>query len=161
MKLCKLCPNPAASRSKYCYPCRRKLLKSTGLCLSCKQIQVTPPEVNCPSCRQKIADYMRLYRDKPEVRRKKSLEHKKRKYNITELQFKILLDKQNNVCAICNTLGYRRSKVDPVLGLCIDHDHKTNKIRGLLCYRCNAALGNLNDDISLLEKAISYLKENN
>lgn len=39
----------------------------------------------------------------------------------------------------------------------IDHCHKTGKIRGILCSRCNTALGGFNDDIKLLDKAINYL----
>ena len=43
--------------------------------------------------------------------------------------------------------------------LCIDHDHKTNKVRGLLCHNCNTALGLLNDDTSLLSNLITYLND--
>lgn len=41
--------------------------------------------------------------------------------------------------------------------LAIDHDHKTGKIRGLLCTRCNTAIGLLNDNIDFLRRAIMYL----
>lgn len=41
---------------------------------------------------------------------------------------------------------------------CCDHDHKTNSFRGWLCHKCNLALGNLNDDIARLERALDYLK---
>ena len=40
---------------------------------------------------------------------------------------------------------------------CADHDHKTNTFRGWLCHKCNLALGNMNDDISRLKRAIEYL----
>lgn len=62
-----------------------------------------------------------------------------------------LRSKQNNTCAICGNLqeGQRLS---------IDHDHKSKKIRGLLCESCNLGLGKFKDNIMLLEKAISYLK---
>lgn len=43
--------------------------------------------------------------------------------------------------------------------LSVDHNHKSNKIRGLLCLNCNAGLGNFRDNITLLKKAISYLEE--
>jgi hypothetical protein len=42
--------------------------------------------------------------------------------------------------------------------LVIDHCHSSGVIRGLLCHNCNRALGLLQDDVSYLEKAISYLK---
>ena len=45
--------------------------------------------------------------------------------------------------------------------LCVDHNHKTKNVRGILCRRCNLALGHYNDDINLLESAIKYLKKYN
>ena len=42
--------------------------------------------------------------------------------------------------------------------LCIDHDHRTNKVRGLLCHNCNTALGLVGDNLSTLENLITYLK---
>ncbi len=41
--------------------------------------------------------------------------------------------------------------------LCVDHDHKTNQIRGLLCVNCNAGLGQFKDKVQFLAKAIVYL----
>jgi hypothetical protein len=73
-------------------------------------------------------------------------------YGITEDEYKRLFDQQHGVCAICG-----RTETGKHGYLCVDHDHKTNKIRGLLCYRCNAALGQVNDNASILEKMIVYL----
>ena len=42
----------------------------------------------------------------------------------------------------------------------IDHCHKTNKIRGLLCHHCNIGLGNFNDNVVNLQLAIKYLEKN-
>lgn len=55
---------------------------------------------------------------------------------------------QDGKCAICNTVP----KV-----LCVDHDHATGEIRGLLCHRCNKGLGHFYDDLRMLETAIEYL----
>ena len=41
----------------------------------------------------------------------------------------------------------------------IDHDHKTGKVRGLLCHGCNTAIGLMKDDVNILTKAIEYLKK--
>ena len=75
-----------------------------------------------------------------------------RKYNITLQQYDDMLAKQDGHCAICDAVhnadGTR---------LCVDHDHKTGKIRGILCTACNTLLGYVNDDISILAKAIDYL----
>ena len=60
------------------------------------------------------------------------------------------IDEQKNMCAICGRKD--ESKV-----LCVDHDHKTGTIRGLLCNGCNVGLGNLKDDIQILQSAIAYL----
>lgn len=43
--------------------------------------------------------------------------------------------------------------------LCLDHDHKTGKLRGVLCDRCNRGIGLLKDDIRILKSAISYLEK--
>lgn len=69
-------------------------------------------------------------------------------YGITLELFQNLLVKQNNCCAICNCL-----LVKPHL----DHDHKTGKIRGLLCKPCNQGIGFLKDDVAILNSAINYL----
>jgi hypothetical protein len=42
--------------------------------------------------------------------------------------------------------------------MCIDHDHTTLKVRGILCNKCNFGIGQLNDNIERLENAITYLK---
>lgn len=42
---------------------------------------------------------------------------------------------------------------------CIDHDHETGELRGVICRDCNSGLSMFKDDISLLEKAIGYLEE--
>jgi hypothetical protein len=47
-----------------------------------------------------------------------------------------------------------------IVSLSVDHCHKTQRVRGLLCRRCNAAIGLLSDDISRVEAALNYLKEN-
>lgn len=77
----------------------------------------------------------------------------KQKYGITDTEYHQLNESQNYVCAICNGNDDRGAK------LAIDHCHKTNKVRGLLCRTCNVALGYLNDDVALLESALNYLKK--
>lgn len=72
-----------------------------------------------------------------------------------------LLDIQNNVCKICSKpetfITYNSPKIRK---LSIDHCHKTGKVRGLLCNRCNKGLGQFEDNLELLEKSLAYLKEN-
>lgn len=40
---------------------------------------------------------------------------------------------------------------------CIDHDHKTGAIRGVICHKCNRGIGYLNDSIEILKSALAYL----
>ncbi len=59
-----------------------------------------------------------------------------------------MLAAQHGVCAICQTAP----------AIHVDHDHRTGQIRGLLCFRCNAALGQLADDPLVLRRAARYLE---
>jgi formate dehydrogenase maturation protein FdhE len=77
-----------------------------------------------------------------------------KKYSLPIEQYEELLVKQNGVCAIC---GSKQTDSKKHGRLCIDHDHETEKIRGLLCSNCNTALGLMKDDITRLARAIEYL----
>jgi hypothetical protein len=75
----------------------------------------------------------------------------KRKYNITLNDKNTLLLKQNNKCVIC------KLELDNNIKTHIDHCHKTNKVRGILCVNCNLGLGNFKDKEEYLYNAIEYL----
>ncbi len=69
------------------------------------------------------------------------------------------LKEQNYACAICDekeTSLFRRIP-GKVKQLAIDHDHKTGKLRGLLCWRCNSVLGRLEENVELFQAMIGYL----
>lgn len=73
-----------------------------------------------------------------------------------------MLDKQGMVCAICNRGEVaRKPRTKVIMNLAVDHCHETDKIRGLLCSRCNTALGGFKDDVSLLYNAVKYLENAN
>lgn len=76
-------------------------------------------------------------------------------YNITNDDYNKLLESQNGVCGICGKTESEVSKRNTYL--CVDHDHDTNKVRGLLCSKCNRGIGLLQDDINILKKGIEYL----
>jgi len=61
-----------------------------------------------------------------------------------------LLEDQGGSCKICNNKDGDRK-------LAVDHCHHSGQVRGLLCRRCNVAIGSLEDDPVLLQKAIDYL----
>ena len=88
--------------------------------------------------------------------RKRKMQRIAQKYNMTELEYENLLKKQNYKCAICGMSILENSNDD----LYVDHNHETNKVRGLLCSNCNFGLGQFKDSILNLQKAIKYLKEN-
>ena len=67
----------------------------------------------------------------------------------------MLFRSQNNKCAVCNT-----DRIELKRNLCVDHDHVTLKVRGLLCDTCNRSLGLLKDNIEILKSAIKYLENN-
>ena len=78
----------------------------------------------------------------------------KRNYGITIQEHQQMFEEQNGVCATCKSPGDGKWKK-----LCVDHDHKTGKVRQLLCRRCNMILGQAYDDISLFEEYIKYLQK--
>jgi hypothetical protein len=78
----------------------------------------------------------------------------KKNYGITSEEYEKILAKQNGRCAICET--------DIPNGLHkiwnVDHDHKSGKVRGLLCWNCNSAIGLLKDDDKVIENALRYVR---
>ena len=84
-----------------------------------------------------------------------------RRYGITYEDYTGLQTKQDHKCAICGSPEAGNSRTNGKLF--VDHCHTSGKVRGLLCSKCNHAIGLLNDDTDLLRKSIKYLnshKEN-
>lgn len=71
-----------------------------------------------------------------------------KQYGLTIEDYNTLFEEQNGRCKICSK----------ELKLCVDHCHKSSKVRGLLCNSCNVGLGCFEDNIERLEIAIKYLK---
>lgn len=82
------------------------------------------------------------------------------RYGITIEEYERLAELQDNLCAIC---GCPETRKNPHTGqarhLSVDHDHKTGKVRALLCSPCNSALGHLRDDADRALAALIYLEE--
>ena len=78
--------------------------------------------------------------------------HHRRIARISKAEYEALLQAQDNACAIC-----LRSVKEINRTLDVDHDHATNKVRGLLCSKCNLGLGYFKDNINNLDSAKSYL----
>ena len=84
---------------------------------------------------------------------------RQKKYGITQEEFDVLWFVFRGCCGICGCnlrlpLPQRGQPLDVVA---LDHDHKTGKIRGLLCNACNKAIGLFKEDVSILQKAKEYL----
>lgn len=82
--------------------------------------------------------------------------HMTSRYGITFEEYELMLKKQNGRCKICKTTKTHNKSHKR---LSIDHCHKTNKIRGLICDRCNVAIGRIEDDIKRAKQIIKYLEE--
>jgi len=77
-------------------------------------------------------------------------------YNIKFQDFLELLDFQGGLCPICKEDLIEGSKGSEKP--CLDHNHKTGEVRGIIHSRCNIALGYFRDNIEALEGAVKYLK---
>jgi len=109
---------------------------------------------SCKLCKKKYAKE-RGQKNKEKISQKKREKDLKRNYDFTVQEYNLLLRKQKGKCNICgSTDPGKNRKYFPV-----DHCHLTGKVRGLLCNKCNCALGLLNDDLKMLEKATNYLKK--
>ena len=79
---------------------------------------------------------------------------RKRIHGITPKLYAHMLDLQDNRCAICRVDELGSGKKS----FCVDHDHKTMKVRGILCTKCNTMIGVALDDVEILRSAIAYLE---
>jgi hypothetical protein len=77
----------------------------------------------------------------------------KKRYGLTVEQKQAMIDSQDGKCAIC------KLDLETTHNICVDHCHKTNKVRGILCRKCNLGIGHLNDSIDILKAAQAYLKK--
>jgi hypothetical protein len=81
-------------------------------------------------------------------------------YGIRIEDFDKMLAEQDNKCAICGS-EFSTTTGLAAMSACVDHCHKTNKVRGLLCNTCNRAIGFFKEDASILKKAVEYLETHN
>lgn len=85
----------------------------------------------------------------------------KSRYGLTDADYDGLVRSQSGMCPICQAAPSERSggkRAKNSTGLYVDHDHVSGKVRGLLCHKCNVALGLLGDDPTRLERAAKYLR---
>ena len=106
-------------------------------------------KVWCQSCRYTKLNKPTKYgmsRNDPEYDKAYYLD---RFYSLSLEDWNRLFQEQEGTCAICN-----EEFTDKI---CVDHDHETGKVRGLLCDKCNRGIGQFNDSTEKLYNAIKYL----
>ena len=93
-------------------------------------------------------------RDKAYYRKKGWAAHLKHAYGVTLEEYDLMLKESCGRCAICER-QFGDAKNEP----CVDHNHETGQVRGLLHRNCNVAIGLLDDNSKLTNLATEYLRK--
>ena len=136
----------------YCIPCRR---------IKQKEWIAADPK-RSEKVRKRAADWAKnnpervkasndKYRKKnlKTIKERSAHQHRKRTYGLSEEDYTRILEKQNGLCAICQS----------DIKLWVDHDHSTGIVRGLLCPSCNTLVGYIETHGSLIDRASKYIKD--
>lgn len=100
----------------------------------------------------------RDWRNKSSFRERDRKRKLLKRHGVTLEQYTSMLNTQCGVCRICS-LPPTSKRNHEKYNLCVDHCHKTGKIRGLLCKSCNLAIGNMSDNLEWANNIVKYLKE--
>ncbi len=147
---------------KRCYKCQlvldidkfsRDNSYKDGYNSTCKECNIKKHQLK-NSLIQKDKEYHKTYqKNNPIKYMKASRKYRlKSKYNLSPEEFESMIISQENKCALC---GEHFRDTDAI---CIDHDHETGEIRGILHRNCNTGIGMFCDDPELTNKATLYLK---
>lgn len=111
----------------------------------------------CKECDEdKRREFKRNNRDKAILRSRKN--NLKYIYNLTLDDYDRMLEIQGGGCAICGTTVPGKGK-NHKKSFCVDHDHESGEIRGLLCNSCNRAIGLMYDNLEIVKSAVTYLEK--
>jgi hypothetical protein len=139
------------------YPCVRcgELKEKGKRCVPCWNTYNRGRRVEHPERERRYhAEYQAAWR--------KANPHKDREYTIRNrygleaADYQRLYEHQGGKCAIC---GKPEERAERHHRLTVDHDHSTGRVRGLLCFTCNLAIGLLQDDAALVASARDYLED--
>ncbi len=150
-----VCPNCGTRKNDYEF-CHDGIYRDGtpryyGFCRDCKNAKAKEAyQRDVKKCKERIT----RYRDKNMALCR--LRQRCRQANITVKEYRKIFGDHNELCDICGVPQKELTKA-----FCIDHDHKTGQVRGLLCNRCNTALGFLRDDVEIATRATEYLKKFN
>lgn len=182
LKKCETCPNMVVARrasKRFCADCQRernaKYQRGTYLpvgpverpCERCGSVMALVSATGksrqkyCQDCAPKVrAEKAAAWRKDPANRdrrnqanrdSRRSKKYLLAKYGLTVAEFDQMVSDRGGACDLCSVV--------PSDTLCVDHDHETGFVRGLLCRQCNAGLGQLGDTVESLSKALAYLKK--
>jgi len=146
----------------------------SNLCVDCdkeykekrktRELDIIPSETlkRCTGCSldKKIVEFNKNFNAKNGIRSRcrdcENEERFQREYGIGWAEYNSMMEGQNGTCKICRKPECMvvRGKVLP---LSVDHCHRTGKIRGLLCRKCNTAIGLLGDNPEIADSARLYL----
>lgn len=141
----------------YCKSCASEMsreYRSRNL-VKCKEKGLQSAKKSYAKHSEKRVEYARTYRIRNPG------QHCKIAYGITHKDKMELLRLQGNKCGICETSEHKHPCSITDNGWCVDHDHSTGIVRGILCWNCNLALGHAKDSTDVLIKMITYLDRAN
>ena len=107
-------------------------------------------QVACKECRRIHVKKWRA--ENPDKQRLIGRKKRLSLYGLTISDYEKMLESQNGVCACCH------APCDSKNSLAVDHDHKTGAVRGLLCVRCNRAIGLVKENTQTLLNLVDYLQ---
>lgn len=115
------------------------------------------PRPRCKTCHaEEVTARNRTNRERDREKNRKAAKrsHSRQRFRMEPEEYDKTLASFGDRCGICGQPETRAGRK----GLCLDHCHKTGRIRGALCSRCNSMLGFAHDDPELLERATNYLR---
>lgn len=136
-------PNKPSKCQNLCWSCYRKHIKSFK-----SNLENEIKKVAFGKLKQFKKEYIKYVNKRRKDGRKNSI--LKSKYGITLNDYKKLFKQQKGKCLVC---GKKSNKT-----LHVDHNHKTGKVRGLLCFRCNYGIGYFHENIYIFKNIIKLLE---
>lgn len=119
-----------------------------NICRECHRKDIRKRYKENPEPAKQIAS--RWYQNNKERVRKRGRKYTLQRHGLTANEYESIWKSQDGCCAVC-LLPENGNKLD------IDHNHDTGEIRGLLCRKCNIAIGLLDDDVVRAERLITYV----